>query len=1446
MKRFFTIISCLLGFFASAQPLADFKGSVLQGCAQLNVAFTDLSTGNPKYWNWDFGNGQLSDKQNPTAVYSVPGIYSVTLVVRNDDGTNAKTYTDYITVFPSPQAKFTTDFTVGCSPVTVHFTDQSTSSSGTIVKWAWDLGSGVTDNTPSPTHTYTDPGYVTVSLTVTSSNGCTNRSTANRLIRVVEGIKVDFSNELSTTCKPPYNIPFKNETSGPGTLNYTWNLGNGTTTNQEDPTATYNTAGTFNVTLKAESNLGCKDSAQKSVTVNPYTSSFTINSADTVCPNQGITFTNTSNPRPTTFTWNFGDGTSIGAQQPVKSYTALGTYVVQLLNDFTNCKDTALKTITVSNHVVTDFTATNNKGCKAPLTVQFDCPTPGVSTYNWDFGDGSVGVGKNPTHTYLAPGNYAVKLSIITVGGCDATISKPAFVQIAPGNLFITNTPVGGCVPFDFSPQALSTTPDPIASYSWDFGDGGTSTASNPTHHYTTTGQFDIKLTATTSGGCTMTTIVPKGVQVGNPPGNVDFTTTNPNPCTSAALQFQDLTTPAATQWVWDFGDGTPFVGEQNPLHNFADTGTFTVTLFAKNNGCGKKVTKTNYIHVLAPLARFTKAVANCANPLSINFTNTSKVDPALGAVSYFWEFGDPLNNTASGVNATFTYPDTGVYLVKLTVTNGSCSHTYTDSVLAYLPRADFSISKSAVCKFEKFILKATGDTSKLSSYTWSFNGGPPVSKPYQFDTSFAPVGTYSITLDVVDKNGCPGTTTVNNAVTVSGPTAKFAPAGNGGCANTTVQFNDSSTSSVGIKQWLWNFGDNNTLTTFTAPPFSHQYTTLGVYAPGLTVVDIAGCTDTATSRIPIRITKPVAGFKADKNVFCPGVDFQFIDTSSGTGLTYAWNFGDGNTSTLSNPKNIYVGGNATYTVSLIVKDIVGCSDTTTVPNFVQILKPKAAFTYQDTSSICNLLETQFFFGGSDYNSFYWDFGDSSQSISKNPLHFYNSFGQFTATLYVVGNGGCYDSAQRVVNLYNPNTSTQVVYSPLNACNRLTVDFNITTPPQTTFNFFYGDGTIDSSQIKVLQHLYDLPGFYSPIILLKDKYDCQAAVGGTSGRIVILGAVPLFNIDNKKFCDTGNVFITNYTIANDPVVSNVWDMGDGTQYTVKTPPKHSYNLSGTYPVTLTVTTQAGCTRSFTDTVRVYKTPEPSIVAPDEICVNGNTAFNGLLSQPDTAITWGWDFGDGRNSPFQNNLISYNKVGNYTVNLQAVNLLGCKGTDTKPLIVHANPTVQTKNVTIPLKGSITLPVSYSPGISTYTWTPPAGLSCTGCAIPIATPAATTTYNIAVVDSNSCTANANLTVSVLCAASNYFVPNTFSPNGDGMNDVFYPRGNALTRVAHMQIFSRWGQLIFERKDFVANDPSMGWDGKVNGQLAPPDVYVYIVDFICENSQIVPYKGNVALIR
>jgi gliding motility-associated-like protein len=169
-----------------------------------------------------------------------------------------------------------------------------------------------------------------------------------------------------------------------------------------------------------------------------------------------------------------------------------------------------------------------------------------------------------------------------------------------------------------------------------------------------------------------------------------------------------------------------------------------------------------------------------------------------------------------------------------------------------------------------------------------------------------------------------------------------------------------------------------------------------------------------------------------------------------------------------------------------------------------------------------------------------------------------------------------------------------------------------------------------------------------------------------------------------------------------------------------------------------------------------------------------------------------------------------------------------------------------NVTLPVGIGVTLPMTYSDGIASYTWTPARDLSCTDCATPVANPKFTTTYSVRVADTYGCTATAGVTVNVVCNKENYFVPNTFSPNGDGQNDVFMPRGRSIDRVSRMQIFNRWGEMVFERRNFAVNDKSAGWDGTHKGKPAVADVYVYVIEFVCDNASVIPFRGNVTLLR
>ena len=160
--------------------------------------------------------------------------------------------------------------------------------------------------------------------------------------------------------------------------------------------------------------------------------------------------------------------------------------------------------------------------------------------------------------------------------------------------------------------------------------------------------------------------------------------------------------------------------------------------------------------------------------------------------------------------------------------------------------------------------------------------------------------------------------------------------------------------------------------------------------------------------------------------------------------------------------------------------------------------------------------------------------------------------------------------------------------------------------------------------------------------------------------------------------------------------------------------------------------------------------------------------------------------------------------------------------------------------------ILIPATYSPNVTRYSWIPASTLSCSDCPQPMAAPKFNTIYVVSVVDSNGCQNSEQVNVIVICKNANVFIPNTFSPNNDGSNDVFYVRGKGLDRVKSLRIFNRWGEVVFEGNNLPVNNPLYGWDGKFKGKNPVADVYVYQVEVFCENSQVIRFDGNVALIQ
>lgn len=1452
-------LSLIIGTGIKAQvPVPDFSASPSSGCGPLVVNFKDLSTGSPNYWEWDFGNGQISSLQNPSTVYITSGVYTVTLIVRNQNGANSIRKSNYIIVYPFPTAAFSSNLTtVACAPANVQFTDKSTPGQGSIVQWAWNFGDGTVSSDQNPTHTYTQTGYYTVTLAVTNSQGCLNSSTLPRYIRIIPGVQANFTwDQASPSCTAPFTLNFLNQTSGPGNLTYAWSLGSGANPSAStltNPSATYPSNTNYTVSLTATSDLGCSNTIQQTVAL--ANGNAVIDGPASACINSPISFTNGSTPAPLSSYWTFGDGTNSTSLNPSKTYSATSTYTVKLVNTYASCADSITAPISIVNMPVPNFSASQTAGCQAPFTVNFTDLTTGATAWQWDFGDGSGSTQQNPAHTYTTTGSFNVTLTATTVSGCTGTTTKSNFIQVVTPTVTITQ-PVQGCINNPVGASATVNAIDGVAGYSWSAPGATPSTSTSPAPSFVYPGpgdgNFTISLTVTTNGGCT-TAPATSPVIIGTPT-TPSFTVipASHQVCGRRAFTFTSTSSPVDI-YAWDFGDMTK--GGDTPVisHAYSNTGSYTVQMIAINHGCSQTGDPT-VVKVNAPIANFGYSV-DCNNKLLVTFIDSSEIDPAQ-PVSYTWDYGDgsPTVTVTSlpGVPPPHLYTSYGPYQVTLTVTNGGCTDIPLTKTITLSTLTIAIVGPATVCRDALFLLNSTtSDPSFTQSYAWTVGSTPPTTaNSSAFRLAIQSYGPTPVTLTVTDINGCPYTT--NTIITSTGPLANFtAPAG--GCRNSPITFTDQSTpynAASPITSWMYAFGDS-TNQTFTAPPYTHIYTDTGFYTVTLTVKDVNGCTGSFTSPTPVQITAPQAGFYTQDTLpfYCPNAPLQFVDTSKGYNLTYLWNFGNGTTSLLPAPAPSFTGIGQSYTIKLKVTDQYGCSDSMTRNQYINIQVPIPAFTMTDSTGICIPLQTNFTPNGQYYDSLYWDFGDGSTSTLPNTSHFYNSYGTFPVSLVLQGPGGCVDSITQRVQLINPYQATSFTYSPLKACDSVVAGFKIVPPAYTSFAVYFGDDKVDSSGNTTPTHVYKPPSTYGPSLQLEDPTGCIVVIGGAND-ITVLGAVPFFNTDHRMFCDQGTVNFTDFTITNDAPINETWNFGDGASVTNPTPsnPSHTYTYPGNFLATLQVSTNSGCNESYTDTVYVYQTPHPVINITMPYCVNTPIAFQGGLVTPEIdSVIWSWSFGDGQTSSLQDPGITFTKPGQYTIDLRTSVSFGCSDSTSQNLSISPLPLIKGPSViTTPIGLPITIPFTYSADVVSYSWTPDSYLSCTNCSNPAANPTFPTLYTVTVTDSNNCMSTDTILVNTICNSKNYFIPNTFSPNGDGVNDVFYPRGDNLYNIQSMTIFNRWGQMVFQRRDFPANSQAMGWDGTFKGKPAPSDVYVYIIEVICNNAQIVALKGDVTLVR
>ena len=1592
-KRYGLAFIFLLSTFCSkAQLHADFIATPNAGCAPFVVNFSDFSSGNPASWQWDLGNGTRSILQNPSVTYFNPGQYTIKLVVKNSQGVDSIIKSAFIKVYASPQVKFIGTPLSGCLPLNTIFADESSPGNGTSAIWEWDFGDGQLSNTTNPQHTYTAAGSYNISLRVTNSFGCVSSVTKTQYIKVNPGVKASFTNTLPVKCNQPAIVNFTNTSADSGIVSYQWQFGDGSTSTIENPSHTYN-LGTYTVSLIVTNSNGCSDTITKTdlIALGNVKADFSVPSP--ICQGSNVKFLNTSNPTASGAIWDFGDGTSSNSLSAVKAFANPGNFIVKMIASFGACKDSVSKPIQVLARPVVDFSAGSTISCKAPLTVNFINSTAGAGTFSWDFGDGTASNLANPAHTYFKEGFYPVKLIFTNAAGCSDSVIKNNFVKIRPPVVSINNLPQKGCGPLTNTFTADVNSIDSITRFVWDFGDGTTSSLVSPTHTYNIPGAYTVSLFYSTSSGCTDTVKVIDGILVGSKPG-VSFSATPLDVCAEMKVSFKDLSTGKPNEWLWLFGDGATSVAK-NPDHQYNDTGYFSVTLIAINNGCPDTLVVPNYIHVKAPIARF-KYSNTCSNPGHVVFT-----DKSVGADSWRWDFGDGTTSTTQ--SPVHDYTVSGLYAVALTVINNTtgCEYTKIDTVDVLKEKADFTSSVAAVCKNTPVLFNAINSIpGNISSYTWKYGDGAINSaNTNSISHKYKNSGSYNVTMILNIKNGCADTIVKPVAIQVDGPTAVFRSENAGACQNNAVAFIDSSYAdgSHPIQQWQWNWDDGIT-ETLPGPAFQHTYTIPGTYSVSLKVTDDNGCTDSITHINTVVISKPVAAFKGD-TLSCTSNVISFKNLSTGPSLKYLWNFGDGSTSAQLNPTHLYA-SEGIFSVSLSITDLYGCGDFISKPNFVRIGNARANFAVSDTFGSCPPLVVNFDNTSTNYSSYTWDFGDGTTSSTFAPSHFYSTPGTFKAILKIDGPGGCTDQKSVTIRVKGPIGSFQ--YTNISGCNPLQTNFKANTTKNTTFVWDFNDGNTSITPDSVVSHQYTTAGAYLPKMILVDTAGCKVPIRGLDS-IKVFEVFASFKNSVSTLCDSGTVSFSSASTGNDPVAGYLWQFGDG-KTSVLANPSHNYTSTGFYTTRLSVTSVNGCKDSATmsSPLKIVSSPRINIGGNPGACAPAVLTFQGLISVPDTSsLTWQWNFANGNASSLQNPPSqNYPDAGSYSIRAIATNSSGCNDTSVKVVDAYAPPALNpTADTTLCMGASLTLKAndaqvySWSPakylscincaapvsrpdsaikyfvigrsskgclstdsvfidvklpntvkvsgsdtlcsgssvqltatGAERYSWSPATGLNNPVISSPLASPGATTVYKVTGSDTKGCfsstasipvkvypvpvvTAGLDVTLNVgkstdimpkisgdvtailwspssgiiarnypgitvkptetteytilvkndggcfasdkvsvyvTCENGNVFVPNTFSPNGDGVNDIFYPRGNGVINVKNLTVFNRWGEIVFQKANFNANNSSVGWDGTYKGKKLAPDVFVYALEVVCTNNQSLVFKGNVALIK
>lgn len=1426
----------------NAQVTADFSSDIQEACESSSVHFTDNSipSSGLSYF-WDFGNGHTSTLKNPTTVYTNTGFYTVKLIV--SDGVNSDTAekVDYIKIWLPPVADFQiTENISGCVPLNTSFQNMSSEGNGIITNYEWDFGDGTTSNEINPVHTYNFQSNYATSLTVTDEHGCVSSIVSDTIVSVFKP-QASFLSDFVSNCTSESDVTFYNNSEGIGNLSYLWDFGDDNSSAEQNPSHHYSGNGNYSVSLTVTDSHSCKDTLIEIdyIKISGVLASFEVNK-DTVCSDENVIFTNTSE-NAYSFVWNFGDGNFSEQKNPIHKYTEPGSYTVTLVTQhMSGCRDSVNKNIFVEN-IIADFELSDNYACELPAVIKYTNLSQNAVNYEWHFGNGEVSAEKNPQIVYYKQGSYSDTLIVYSPHGCrDEKIIDSSFTAIIPRAYFTPNQwsnpwDVKGCIPLTINFKDMSNYEnkyDSIKSRYWIFGNGFESKEKNPSITYEDVGQYLVKYYFETNKGCISRTYF-STVKTGTRQ-HADFFKKLPDTiCASQQVQFFDNSQDSSliSEWYWRFGDST-YSMKKDPVHMYVDTGYMDVKLQVYYNGCGVKETKQNFIYIKGPVSKISYNT-HCDAPYNVSFLSNSK-----DAEKVYWDFGDGSEIDSVNFNPKHIFPDNKTFFVNLTAVNNTngCTYNSEEKVIITDIKADIIIDTTFGCENLKVNLSSEGSQDASSfinnntnaKYFWNFGDGKFEHTNYgQVSHYYQKKGIYNLKLLVKDFRGCADS--IFRKIKIYKPKPDFNVQTITGCIPRNIQFDNTTVGDTIIKQWIWNFGDGQY--SYEKIP-SHIYDRFGQYDVSLKAIDTLGCISDTLKINYVKVIKPIPDFDAQNRLHCFGDTVRFIPSDTYDVASYLWDFGDGTTSTDIFPNHFYE-NEGKYNVSLTLLDNNGCDSSKTVLNYVSMQNyPIPDFNSTETTANCYPMTVNFsdITQNENITDWYWNFGDGETSSHlKFPEHIYTFPGIFDVTLNVSTVNGCSAniSKSEYIDLRGPYAEISV---PDTACKHDELLF-IAENKRDIYDlqWIFGDGSTadkDSSY-----HSYSTGGLKRPTLLIKSD-----SIGTCDILLEDSVFIPDISSDifipNNQFagCNpfTVNMF-NNCTDAN----NWLWNFDDGT-YSTNPSTMHTFTEPGIYNIKLNVEDELGCKDSSTVQIESYSAPTIKTMNDTLICRGNEIQLNAVGAFNYEWFPKKWLNEQNVNKPFTSpdSTIVYNVIGE--------DINGCVNNSNVTIKVQQEPNINLKDTAIIIGENVVLN-AYSKDIKTYSWYPDYNINCTDCSEVILTPLEPTTYEVTVTDTANCFTKTFETNIDILRKYTVDVPDAFTPNGDGYNDILYVRGWGIDQLISFKIFNRYGELVFE-----TNDKNIGWDGTYKGKKQGTETFTYIVIVQTYDNSFLTKRGAIKLLK